>query len=278
MSNVTNFSDLNAYNTEMVKSAYDKLGFIDHIFEPLNVIVDFGCANGAITRMIKAFYPNAVVIGYDLKEVLEQNGLYKTMDKTGIIYTSNLNDIDLAVNDYNLPSGSNSLLVMNSVTHEIYNYMSRFDRYELFNKLFSIGFDYIWLRDMFIEGNFGGNNTLEGIYNNIHASNDDISERLSQNCVYLNTNTPNSQELVEFMLKCRYKNWDKEMKESYNALYDNRHEFSAFLKKYGFKVDYLERYVLPYVDYINEKDFGINLSLHSITTHIKVLLVKGEEK
>ena len=165
--NVTNFSDLKAYNAEMLKSAYDKIGFVNEIFEPLGVIVDFGCADGGVTRMIKQYYPESLVIGYDLKDVLVKNGLHEVIDPIDVVlpnikheqlveiidktltntvfYTSNLTVVDFLLEQYKV---NKSLLVMNSVTHEIYNYMSKFERRDLFNALFKMDFDYIWVRDM----------------------------------------------------------------------------------------------------------------------------------
>lgn len=271
--NVLNFTDNNVYNVEMAKSAYDKLGFMDKIFEPLDVIVDFGCANGAITRMIKAFYPNTVVIGYDLKEVLEINNLYKKLDRNGIIYTCDLDDVKLAVD------AGRSLLVMNSVMHEIFNYMSQKEYLELFNKLSAIKFDYIWIRDFYYENASSERNSglksLKDFLNTSEQLKDAFMEFKRWN--RLNDDNITWRDMTHFLLKCRYKlNWDKECKEDYWAYKDNWQRVNVTLTD-GYRIQYNDSYILPYIEYINHKDFGISLFSHDIRTHRQTLWRRIEE-
>ena len=40
----------------MQKSVLDKLFFIDKVFEPVESIVDFGCANGELIKAIYALF------------------------------------------------------------------------------------------------------------------------------------------------------------------------------------------------------------------------------
>ena len=46
-------SDLSGYLYRMQKSMIDKMFFIDKIFEPVETIVEFGCANGELIKMLQ---------------------------------------------------------------------------------------------------------------------------------------------------------------------------------------------------------------------------------
>lgn len=281
MDNVVNFNDQKVYNAEMVKSAYDKLGFVDQIFDPLSIIVDFGCADGAITRMIKSFYPDSIVVGYDLPQVLTSNHLpmidpvdvviptdqnfwlnYIEINyKKEVFYTSSLTVIKFLLEQFPI---NKSLLVINSVTHEIYNYMSRVDRRELFNDLFSMQFSYIWVRDMYINAP-DHSPVFESILKSDTIPKDRLQEFIAEN------GDLTLETLVQFLLKFRYKNWDKELLEDYNAFCENINEFENLLYYKGYTLIRSINYVLPYVNYINLKDGIVDLENNNITTHTKRL-------
>ena len=160
---------------------------------------------------------------------------------------------------------------MNSVTHEIYNYMSKFERHDLFNVLFKMNFDYIWVRDMKIEAcecdpddfrwKYYGDNIIRKTY----------GDKL-KSFVEWNGTITNYRDLVHFLMKCRYKNWDKECREDYNAFGNNIDEFENILAIHKYRLQKSEDYALPYLEYIN-KDI-INFKNYNITTHTKRLYVK----
>lgn len=60
---MTDIQNLELYNNSMRLSMIDKVFFLDRI-DP-EVIVDFGCADGSLTRFISSNYPDITVIGYD---------------------------------------------------------------------------------------------------------------------------------------------------------------------------------------------------------------------
>lgn len=57
-------SNISEYNTEMAKSLIDKIFFMDKI--EADVIVDIGCADGALIRFLQNIFPDLTYIGYDL--------------------------------------------------------------------------------------------------------------------------------------------------------------------------------------------------------------------
>ena len=303
-------SDPNHYNTEMAKSTYDKLGFVDKIFEPIDVIVDFGCADGSVTQFITVFFPDAEIIGYDLPEVLEMNhfnqaGKEESQDSSErsssesdvtnaasplskITFTSSLDDVRARI------SGRRSLLVLNSVMHELYNYLP--DPQGFIDGLLSMGFDYIWIRDIFVEAPATGidNSGAKDIpVMEHHAIVEEISgvlarmreqgyaDRLAEyEKAYAKegsagfTWTP--RHFAHFLLKCRYtQNWDRELLEDYTLFGGHYDEFSAQAASRAYRTVFSENYVLPYVEYINRKDFGISLKESGYRTHYRGLFKKN---
>lgn len=273
-----NFNDLSSYNSKMAKSWYDKVGFVDKIFEPIDIVVDFGCANGAVTRFIKSFYNGTLVVGYDLSEVLKANHLrgYGTdMDEFGVRYTSDFTDIKDYVQRYR--RNGKAVLVMNSVMHEIYNYMAHDEIIELFNTWFCGLFDYIWVRDMFVTrpaDNSDYGRAIEAI-----KSKPELNKRFNEFCAINGDleNDKNWKQLTHFLMKCRFDvNWEREVKEDYLAFVNNYPEFRKYIgRKYD--TTYYDMYLLQYIQYINKKELDIDLRRNEVTTHFRAVYKLKEE-
>ena len=70
--------DLDIYTESMAKSNWDKAFFMDKIGDT-KCIVDFGCADGAMIRMLAPLFPSITFIGYDSnKELIE---IYTSLEK-----------------------------------------------------------------------------------------------------------------------------------------------------------------------------------------------------
>lgn len=295
-----NVKNTKVYNNEMEKSAYDKLYFVDKIFDDIDFIVDFGCANGAVTRQMKLYYPNTYILGYDLKNVIENID----NNDNDITYTYNIEDISKEFKKKN--SNGKSLLVMNSVYHELFNYMpsisltsNPIDGYTgLLDYLFTIGFDYIFIRDInicpprYTPSTFAENNGFNArIFKNLDErirSNEEYSDRFNDFLDYycksknrkLDIYSQEDQlQYIHFLLKCRYKeNWIKELPEDYLKSSDRFPKFDSFLstyKRYPYHKITGQKYVLPYVNYINIKDFDINIESMGFTTHSRCLFKRN---
>ena len=65
-------ADLSGYLYKMQKSMIDKMFFIDKIFEPIETIVDFGCANGVLIKMLQYYFDEYSYVGYDISEKMVQ--------------------------------------------------------------------------------------------------------------------------------------------------------------------------------------------------------------
>ncbi len=60
--------DLNGYVQKMEKSLLDKMFFMDKLFDPVENILDFGCANGVLIRAQSYLFPEHSYTGYDISE------------------------------------------------------------------------------------------------------------------------------------------------------------------------------------------------------------------
>ena len=61
--------NLDTYTSEMAKSVWDKAFFMDKI-PGAKCIIDFGCADGAMIRMLAPLFPNTTFYGYDINDEL----------------------------------------------------------------------------------------------------------------------------------------------------------------------------------------------------------------
>lgn len=246
--------DYKHYTNEMLKSAYDKLGFVDKIFEPVEVVVDFGCADGAITEIIKLFYPNALVVGYDLPEVVELNDSGESVH-----YTSSLDEVRTLIN------GKTSLLVLNSVVHEIYNYES--DPVAFIQTLFNMGFNYVWVRDLYIRQNYLATDPkFVEVVNRLYNEYSDQVRDFEQ--IY--GPIRDSKNFLHFLMKYKYvQNWDREVKEDYTLFGANLDELKYQLEDSGYETVLERVYSLPYTRNMIQTEFGIDLGRNMCCTHFR---------
>lgn len=234
------------YNAQMVKSSYDKLFFVDKVFD-VDVIVDFGCADGAITEMIKGYFPEAVVIGYDKYQ--------KNESTSDIIYAKKLSEIKKLI------KGKKALLVMNSVVHEIFNYER--NPFSLLGMLFSMGFEYVWIRDLYIKPSvFGDEIAFSTLAERLREK---YPEQVAEfekvyGSVFL------SENALHFLMKFRYvENWKRELKEDYTKFRWNFPQMERLLYAKGYEEEIRDFYVLPYVRKINMEEFDIDLKNQGYT-------------
>ena len=138
-------NNLEIYNGRMAKSLYDKIFFIDNIFEDIDCIIDFGCANGVMINQLKHIYPNAYFIGYDTNTDMIKD--LPTDNKT--IYISDFKNLkNIMKTDQNIVNSKCKLLNLSSVIHEVYSYGNTKSIREFWDFVFNFGFDYIVIRDM----------------------------------------------------------------------------------------------------------------------------------
>ena len=253
MEKIANIKD---YNTAMKKTLLDKIWWIDKIDKSITTIFDFGCADGSMTKFIDEMFPNRfnfVLIDNDAEmlKLAEQNLKYKTNVR---FYA----DLNIAL-QYNLFDLKKSVLVLNSVMHEVLSYCTEEEQNKLFKDFFN-GFGYIAIRDMHL--------------NDFPIFGCVLSAEHQRKIAYTSQNIKHKDyksTLVEYFLKSEYiNNWEREKDERY--LWDwSRIIFLNWKNKY--EIMHEEDFSLVYHRKIWRKEFQISLSdLRKFKTHKKLLL------
>ena len=134
--------DLEVYVRRMEKSLMDKLFFVDKIYEPVNSILDFGCANGVLIQTMQRLFPEYNYVGYDISpEMLQQ----AKINAPEAVFYEDWDQISL---DF-----SGSLLNISSTVHEVYAYGNEASVAQFWDRVFHSGFRYIAIRDMMLTEN-----------------------------------------------------------------------------------------------------------------------------
>ena len=205
MSKITN---INKYTSAMKNTLLDKIWFLDKIDPNIDTIVDFGCADGSLFNFIEDLFPNTFrFIGIDSSDEMIRLARVNTahINPNRIEFHKSLDKIIT----YNF---DNSILVLNSILHELYNYLSYPERTQIIKSLFNkYKFKYIAIRDMHKveDGTFIG-------YPKYRIKDPDILKRKEEfdSLEYFANSDING--LIEFLLKYNYiDNWDRECSERY---------------------------------------------------------------
>ncbi len=243
--------DINGYVHKMEKSLLDKMFFMDKLFDPVENIIDFGCANGVLIRTLNYLFPEYKYIGYDISEEMIEMAKETVPDCS---FYSRWEDIDA-------PFGS-SLLNISSTLHEVYSYGTEESVNEFWDRVFNSGFKYISIRDMMLSDSI----KLMSDSNDVSRARTLFPEKLEQ---YESFWGPINIRfnLIHYLLKYRYtENWDREVRENYLPI-----TTQTLLSKIPpeYEIVYQEHYTLPFVKQQIQKDSGIILDDF---THFKILL------
>ena len=255
-------SDISHYRTEMAKSMVDKLFFIDKI--DVQLIVDFGCADGTMLKFIRSLYPDIKLIGYDASQEMVDIARKNCFLEYGMDFTSDWSVVEKRVKNLE-NSGFESAITLSSVIHEVYSYGNENSVAEFWQRIFNTGFDYVVIRDMLLNkksDHASKPKDVDKIYNS-----DDPHLEEFESMWGLITNQKN---LLHFLLKYRYnKNWFRELRENYLpiTLEDMLNKIPT--EKYSF--EFYDHYILPFIKKSVKKEFNINLEEN---THIKLILKK----
>jgi ribosomal protein L11 methylase PrmA len=281
MSDNESIENYEIYNKKMQKSALDKMFFLDKV--EADVIVDFGCADGSLIKMMSQFLDDETIyIGYDLDEqmvdIAKQNLKDTDVDS---MFLSKWNDVKARI--FNLAcDGKKIAVVLSSIIHEVYHYSRTNEVDEFWKNIFyneTIGdkakayggfgmFDYIVIRDMIPSRTIdrqSSNNDVKKIY-----SKDFIAKEL-HDFESIWGSIGNNKSLTHFLLKYQYAdpNWGREVKENYFPMY--REDLLALIPDH-YDISYHEHFVLPYLSNKVDEDFGIEIKDN---THLKLILKKS---
>lgn len=244
-------TDITGYVQKMEKSLLDKMFFMDKIFDPVDNILDFGCANGVLIRALSYLFPEYRYIGYDISEDMIDLAKNTVADAK---FFSDWNEIKAEPNK--------TLLNISSTLHEVYHYGTEDSINEFWDRVFNSGFKYIAIRDMMLSDRI----KLMSDEADVAKAKSLFPEKLKE---YENIWGPVNIRfnLIHYLLKYRYdKNWDREVRENYLPV-----TVEALLEKIpaNYEIVYKEHYTLPFIKQQIKTDSGIILNDF---THFKLLI------
>lgn len=256
--NVGNISidNLDKYLDDMTKGFSDKLFFLDKI--NLDVLVDFGSADGQMLDYLSKIKPNIKLIGYDLDEDMIKQSKSKY---SNIHFTDNWDEVIDLVNESKGKKG----ILLSSVIHEIYSYaggrmIKRFWNEQVFND----AFNYVIIRDMIPSISFEKMNLKD--IKKIKEKSD--PKYLADFESIWGEIGNNFRTLLQWLLKYKYTdNWDRESKENYLPITLEYLKSNKIPSDWG--IIFEEHYLYDYIKQQIKKDFDIDLIE---PTHLKMII------
>lgn len=254
MENIVNIHD---YNTAMQKTLLDKVWFLDKIDKSVKYIFDFGCADGSMAKFINEMFPNRFIF-----YLVDNNKEMLKIAKDNLQNYSNIHYFDSLYSAMtHCEDTKHSVLVLNSVMHEVLSYCSSTEQTKLFDDFFYSDFGYIAIRDMHLF-----DVTIDF---DIVGTEKDFSMFLDFVSHFIPNGMNKSQMQLEFLLKTDYySNWERERDEKY--LWNWSQIISPYIDE-NYKIDYEENFSLPYHRRKWKRRFNISTT-KKIKTHKKLLL------
>ena len=250
--------NLDHYLDDMSKGFKDKLFFLDKL--NLDVLVDFGSADGQMLNYLHKLKPKMTLIGYDIDEDMIKESKKKYPD---IHFTDKWEEVLRLLKNKGVNNTKGILL--SSVIHEVYSYsggknIKKFWNEQVFNNIF----DYVVIRDMIPSSKFNNMNILD--VKTIREKSDpkylqDFEEEWG-------SIDDNFRILLHWLLKYKYTdNWDRELKENYLPV------TLEYLKKKripsNWSIMYEDHYVYDYIKSQIKKDFGVDIEE---PTHLNMII------
>ena len=267
--------DLLQYTEEMSKSIWDKAFFMDKIGNS-KLVIDFGCANGALITMLGRLFPETTFYGYDINsDLIDMAVKAKQTNNIFFFDKHNFNSmLYLALTNY---KQDEICLNLSCVLHEVYSQAytfgeQRFD--DLQAIINTLQPQYITIRDMyFFNHNYQSIKVPDSILNPILDKVDavkleDFSATYGPICKW--------RELTHFLMKYQWKDndWDKEMSEDY-YVWSLNNFIARVNTKSPYKVIFENHYQLPYL--LNKWKKEYNFCNPEACTHIQVILRRMDD-
>ena len=252
------------YTDRMRRSMWDKAFFMDKV-PGTELIIDYGCADGALIRFLHELFPSMRYIGYDIDPEMVQAAQDNCPENAWFYCTPEamLSKIrELGVENRRITVNFSSVL------HEIFHYDC--DRTGITRMLEEINPGYIVVRDMMFD-----------------AANPDAAVPEAA-CEQLRRVLPTWQiadfesrwgtigkvrNMAHLILKYKYtENWARECQENYFSYAMG--DLQALLNPRGhFRPILLHRYILPWCRYDARNTLGLDLG-DQFTTHFSLILAR----
>ena len=194
--------DMRIYLHRMQKSVLDKMFFADKVFEPIDAVVDFGCANGELIKALHAFWDDCRYVGYDISEKMIEAARENVPQAD---FTCCWDDLGV--------DPRKSLVNISSTIHEVYSYGTQADVDLFWQRIFHSGFKYVTIRDMMLsQAAFAPADP--GAVRKVRA-NEKYARQLAEYEEIWGPITTR-HDLAHYRLKYTYtQNWDREVRENY---------------------------------------------------------------
>jgi SAM-dependent methyltransferase len=244
----------------MRKSMLDKVFFFDKVFEPIESIVDFGCADGSLIKFCKDIFPKYEYVGYDISPYMIEKARENC---PSCRFTDKWEDIGV--------NPSQSLLNLSSVIHEVYSYCSPEEIKDFWDRVFHSGFQYISFRDMMLSCAHPEEKKITDFLNNPNSTSKYLEKLKDFKQIWGKDGVLDSTQAIHYLLKAQYSfygNWEREVRENYLPI-----TVEEFLLKIPeeYEICYKEHYVFPYHRWWLWKNLGIEWNT---PTHFKIVLKK----
>ena len=265
--------NLDTYTTEMAKSVWDKSFFMDKIIGA-KVVLDFGCADGAMIRFLAPLFPDITFIGYDINSELIHQAQFAIddFDFTPNMIFYNSEKFNTMITDIKKKFSSEEICInFSSVLHEIFS--SHMEGRSTIKYLMEqLQPRYITIRDMYFGscGNGHGGYYLDKYEVDTILNNVNVNRYYSKQFESTFGSLTDPRNLIHFLMKYQWKDngWEDEMEEDYFGW-----NFSIIDKTLWNYDDYTiifeAEYMLPYLRQI-WKNSGLDCEAY--TTHGQFIL------
>jgi SAM-dependent methyltransferase len=279
---MTPINNYNVYTNLMKNGFYDKLFFADKLISEWNSFLDFGCADGFLTRMIAEAFPQKKIFGYDedagmiasaqVNSDFGSEGFPGKHSNTKFYYDLNKLKSDIKLErDISALKGNPvpeekpliDVVFLSSLLHEVYSYSTPEQIQSFWKFIFDSGFKYVVIRDMMpdIDPTM---QTPQALEENllVFCERNNLTSKLSQFEKHFG-NIENYRNCLHFMLKYKYvDNWEREVAENYFSLSVN--DFKNLIPA-DYRIEHEEHFTLPFNkwQWENDFDFFVNEKIHT---------------
>lgn len=263
-------TDVEKYVASMSTTLLDKCWWLDKISPDVDTVIDFGCAQADLAVLIDRIVPGKFhYIGVDNSEEMRSKANENlSAHHPRPCQARVVSDISEA---FEMCEPSKTVLVLNSVLHEVFSYLPTYEVWRLMIKFAESGVKYIAIRDMHAVSNYYSEELIKArnaVMDSAYADLFKNYRRTYDKCGLGESDWWSSDPITDFILKYRYQeNWERESKETYCW------DISGRINGYGFDLKYdryfEERFYIPFIRDRIKEDFGID---YNAPTHIKLLL------